>query len=89
MLAPNFSWSKVKAAVTYLESDCVARIRTSGNALAWLPVFINQADNRPYVQRYGSWELVEGLAGFEAYEPVKNESKALYDTTTNELIGAV
>jgi hypothetical protein len=69
-------------------SDCLARVRTSLNSLAWYPVFLNET-GQPLIQRYGSWELVQGLAGFEAYEPVKNKSKALYDTATNELIGAV
>jgi hypothetical protein len=89
MLAPNFSWSKVKAAVTYQPSDCLARVRTSANALAWFDVFLNAADGQAYIQRYGSWELVEGMPGFEGYEPVKTKSKTQYDTATGELIGAL
>jgi hypothetical protein len=72
----------------FAKSDCLARVRTGLNALGWYPVFLNDA-GQAYISRYGSWELVEGLAGFEAYEPVKNKSKALYDTATNELIGTV
>ncbi len=66
-------------------SDCVARVRTGLNALAWFPVFLNEA-GQVYVSRYGRWELVEGMPGFEAYEAVKTKFKSLYDTSTGELI---
>jgi hypothetical protein len=70
-------------------SDCVARVRTSENALGWFLVYLNEASGAAFIKRYDQWEPVEGLAGFEGYEPVKTKSKALYDTSTNELIGAV
>jgi hypothetical protein len=86
MLAPDFSWSKVKAAVTFHPSDCLVRVRTSANALAWFDVFLNAADGQAYISRYGRWELVEGMPGFEGYEPVKTKVKSLYDTSTNEMV---
>ena len=70
----------------FAASDCVARIRTSGNAFAWLPVFLNEADGQAYISRYGRRELVEGMPGFEAYEPVKTKFKSLYDTSTGKLL---
>ena len=69
-------------------SDCVARVRTGLNALAWFPVFLNEA-GQAYISRYGRWWPVEGMPGFEAYEPVKTKSKALYDTSTGELLSKV
>jgi hypothetical protein len=67
-------------------SDCLARVRTGLNALAWFPVFLNDA-GQAYIERYGKWEAVEGLAGFEYFEKVKTKSHALYDTSTNEMVG--
>ena len=69
-------------------SDCLARVRTDLNALAWFLVFLND-EGQAYVERYGKWVAVQGLAGFEAYEPVKTKVRTLYDTATNELIGAI
>jgi len=66
-------------------SDSLARVRTGLNALAWYPVFLNEA-GQAYIERYGSWELVEGMPGFEAYEPVKTKFKSLYDTSTGEML---
>lgn len=66
-------------------SDCLARIRTGLNSLAWHPVFLNDS-GQALIERYGRWELVEGIPGFEAFEPVKTKFKSLYDTSTGELI---
>ena len=66
-------------------SDCVARVRTGLNALAWYPVFLNEA-GQAYIFRFEKWEPIEGLRGFEAYEPVKTKFKSLYDTSTGELL---
>jgi hypothetical protein len=57
-------------------SDSLARVRTALNALAWFPVFLNEA-GQAYIERYGSWELVEGVPGFEAYEPVKTKTSEM------------
>jgi hypothetical protein len=66
-------------------SDCLARVRTGLNALGWYPVYLNDVGHA-YVERYGKWEPVGGIAGFENYEPAKTKSKPLYDTSTGELI---
>ena len=66
-------------------SDCLARVRTGFNALAWYPVFLNEA-GQAYIQRYGEWEAVDGLAGFEGYDPLKTKFKSLYDTSTGEML---
>lgn len=70
----------------FVPSDSLARVRTGLNALGWFDVFLNQADGQAYISRYGKWELVEGMPGFEAYEPVKTKLKQLYDTSTNEMV---
>ena len=72
---------KLRAA-TYEPVDWVAKIRTSSNALAWLPVCINLADRLEYVAWYGEWELPESIAGFEKFEAVKpepNKNKKLFN----------
>jgi len=66
-------------------SDSLARARTGLNALGWYPVYLNDS-GQAYIQRHGRWEPVEDLKGFEAYEPVKTKSKALYDTSTGEML---
>jgi hypothetical protein len=69
----------------FAASDSLARVRTGLSPLAWFPVFLNDA-GQAHIQRHGRWEPVEDLKGFEAYEPVKTKSKALYDTSTGEML---
>jgi hypothetical protein len=73
----------VKGAVTYAESDCIARVSTSENTLAWFPVYLNEGDGQAYISRFGKWEAIEGLAGFEGFEKLK--TKRLFDTATGKL----
>jgi hypothetical protein len=79
---------KLRAA-TYEPIDWIARIRTSSNALAWLPVFINLADRLEYVVWYGEWTRPENIAGFEKFEAVKpmpNKNKKLFNPHTREAV---
>ena len=77
---------KLRAA-TYEPVDCVAKIRTSSNALAWLPVFINLADRREYVSWRGDWCFAGDIPGFEKFEAVKPmPTKKLYNPHTRDLV---
>ena len=93
MLVPGFSWYAVKSAVTCTESDCLARVRTSPNSLAWYDVFLRESDGHAYLKRYGRYEAIDGLAGFEGYERIK--TKLIFDTSrgmavdTGVLVGSV
>jgi hypothetical protein len=57
-------------------SDCVARVRTVLNSLAWYPVYLDDA-GRALIERYGKWEAVESLAGCEDYK--KPKTRKLFD----------
>lgn len=70
----------------FAASNCVARVRTGLNALGWYPVFLNDS-GQAYIEQYGKWVAVEGLTGFEDFEKLKTKSHALYDTSTNEMVG--
>jgi len=77
---------KLKAA-TYEPVDWVAKIRTSSNALAWLPVYMNLADRLEYVVWYGEWTRPEDIDGFEKFEAVKPmPTKKLYNPHTRDLV---
>jgi hypothetical protein len=73
----------------FVESDSYARVRTSDNVLGWFLVYLNQETGEPYILKFEKWVAVEGLAGFEGFEPVKTKVRTLYDTATNELIGVI
>jgi len=76
------NWAKLKQTVTYTESDSLAVVRTSENALSWLPVFLNDWSGAPHISIDGRMELVDAVAGFERYETLK--TKKLFDTATLE-----
>jgi len=76
------NWAKLKQTVTYTESDSVAVVRTSENALSWLPVFLNDWSGAPHISIDGRMEPLDGIAGFERYETLK--TKKLFDTATLE-----
>jgi hypothetical protein len=78
------NWEELKQNVTYTESDSVAVVRTSENALSWLPVFLNDWSGAPHISVDGRWEPVDGIAGFERYEKLK--TKKLFDTATGKLV---
>ena len=82
-LAKAFDWEAVRAAVNYLESDCVAAIQGRENALAWRPVFLRESDNAPFVKIDGDWIPVDGLPRFLRYEKVHRRR---YDTATDRVI---
>lgn len=77
-------WEKLKQSVTYTESDSVAVVRTSENALSWLPVFLNDWSGAPHISIDGRMEPVDGIAGFERYE--KTKFKRLFDTATGQMV---
>lgn len=81
----DFDWAG-RAAVNYLESDSVAVIRRRENSLAWLPVFLREADDAPFVKVDGDWIPVDGLLGFLRYE--KSRTKKFYDTAKGKLVNA-
>jgi hypothetical protein len=77
---------KLKA-MTYEPVDWIARIRTSSNSLAWLPVFINVADRLEYVTWYGQWRIAASIQGFEEFEEVKPmPTKKLYNPHRKDLV---
>jgi hypothetical protein len=77
---------KLRAA-TYEPVDWIARIRTSSNALAWVPVYMNLADHLEYVVFYGQWRLAEDIPGFEKFEELKPiPTKKLYDPHRRGLV---
>jgi hypothetical protein len=84
MLAPDFSWQDLKSKVTYAESDSLARVRTSENALGWFLVYLNEATGEPHIRRYDRWETIAGLKGFEGFEKLK--AKELYNPLTGEMV---
>jgi hypothetical protein len=87
VLASDFDWQKLKEAISYLESDCMARIRTDENALGWFQVYLNEASGQAFIRRFGSWERVEDMRGFEAFERIKPlKAKMWYHTGTAELV---
>jgi hypothetical protein len=62
----------------------VATVRTNGNTLAYLDVFVDEGTTDCFVYLRGRWERTEGLAGLERFDAIK--TKKLYDTATNEVI---
>jgi len=81
----DFDWAG-RAAVSYLESDSVAVIRRRENCLAWLPVFLREADDEPFVCVDKKWLAVNALPGFLRFEKLR--TKKLYDTAKDKLVEA-
>ena len=74
---------------TYIASDSVAVVRRRRpgdrrDSLAWIPVFLRQPDNEPFVKWDGDWCAVSNLPGFERYEKVR--PRKLYDTARNRMV---
>ena len=84
MEVAGIDWSNLKANFSYTESDSLAVIRTAENAIAWMPVFLNQATGEPCINRDGQWRAAETISGFERFE--KARFKRLYDTAKGELV---
>ena len=86
MSVQTLNWLKLRAS-TYEPVEWTAKIRTSSNALAWLPVFINLVDRHEYVSWYGQWRLAESISGFEKFEEMKAlPTKKLYDPHRKDLV---
>lgn len=72
---------------SYIPMLSMAVVRTSQNALAWLPLFQIEGTTDYVVYLRGRWQSIEGLAGLERFEEVKPlKTIKLYDTATNEVI---
>ena len=77
-------WARLEQSFSYTESDSLAVIRTAENAIAWLPVHLNELTGEPAVSIDGHWRAAESVSGFERFE--KARFKRLFDTATGTLI---
>ena len=80
----NINWNEIKKAVTYLETESLAVLRPDRNVLQYLPVYLNDATNDPFVRIEDQWVPVNELRTFERYQKLGH--KRLFDTATLEVL---
>jgi hypothetical protein len=68
MLA-DIDWNRLRAEVTYVESDSTAEICTAQNTIGSYPVFLNAATNDPYVRLGESFVAVDDLKQYNPRDP--------------------
>ena len=78
------NWNEIKKAVTYLETESLAVLRPDRNVLQYLPVYLNDATNDPFVRIENEWVPVTELKTFERYQPMGR--KRLFDTASGKLV---
>jgi len=86
MLTDSVDWQQLRASVSYVESNSVAVIRRTENAIEYAPVFLNAGTNECFIRSEGSWVPLTEVKGFERYAENKIPVHRMFDTATLECI---